>query len=196
MALVGLDQRLLHVNGALCKMLGYTTDQLHRMSIPDITHPDDQQAEAEHKSRLLNRERSTFQMVKRYFHADGHVVWGQLSVSAVADLEGQPLYYIGQLEDITERRRTEEALQASEERFRALIEKSSDILTVMDGDGIIRFASPSAFETLGYPPEEFVGRSTLEFVHPDERVGAGQMLESAARQAGCHRARGAAHPAS
>ena len=74
-------------------------------------------------------------------------------------------------QDITERRRAEDALQRSEQHFRALIENASDIITVLDGDGTIRYESPSLERVLGYKPEELIGKNVLELVHPDDVPG-------------------------
>ena len=71
-------------------------------------------------------------------------------------------------QDITERRRAEDTLQRSEQHFRALIENASDIITVLDGDGTIRYESPSLEQVLGYKPEELIGKNVLELVHPDD----------------------------
>jgi PAS domain S-box-containing protein len=184
MALVGLDERFLEVNRALCAILGRDRDQLLQLTVPEVTHPEDVAAEREQKRLLLAPGRTAYQMEKRYLRADGRVVWGQLSVSAVKDRDGRPRYFIGQLEDISERKRAEDALRASEERFRALIETSRDIVTVFDRDDRIRFATPAVRELLGHAPEEVVGRSALDLLHPDERSELAQALTDLRRRPG------------
>ncbi|MDO8689511.1 MAG: PAS domain S-box protein, partial [Dehalococcoidia bacterium] len=77
-------------------------------------------------------------------------------------------HFVAVFENITERRRAEEALQESEKRFRHLIENVSDIITVLDSRGIIRYESPAIERVLGYMPEELVGQSAFELVHPDD----------------------------
>jgi PAS domain S-box-containing protein len=72
------------------------------------------------------------------------------------------------LQRIIVQRRTEEALSRSEMYFRALIENSADIITILDTDGTIRYESPSVKRTLGYEPSELIGRNVFEFVHPDD----------------------------
>jgi PAS domain S-box-containing protein len=72
--------------------------------------------------------------------------------------------------DVTERKRAEETLRRSEEHFRALIDNAQDIITVAAADGTILYESPSVERLLGYRPEELMGRSALEFVHPDDRT--------------------------
>jgi len=83
MALVGLDERILDANASLCAMLGHPRERLLQMTVPGITHPEDVAAEARQKEVLLGGGRSYYRLEKRYLHADGHVVWGQLSVTSV-----------------------------------------------------------------------------------------------------------------
>ncbi len=118
MALVGLDERLLDVNAALCAMLGHPRERLLGLTVPQITDPDDVAAEQRHKEALAGGGRSSYRMEKRYVHADGHRVWGELSVTAIAGPDGTPRCFLGQVEDLTERKLAEERLRASEQRVR------------------------------------------------------------------------------
>ena len=110
MALADDTGRFLRVNAAFAHMLGRTPGQLADMSIGEITHPDDWSENDENIRRLFSGELSGYRMEKRYVHADGHLVLVALSVSAVRDGSGQPLYMIGQVEDITERKAIGERL--------------------------------------------------------------------------------------
>jgi PAS domain S-box-containing protein len=78
--------------------------------------------------------------------------------------------------NITERKRLEEEQRASEARFRALVENSWDGVTLLDAEGIIRYASPATTRVLGYTPNEYVGRAGAEFVHPDDLPAAAEVL--------------------
>jgi PAS domain S-box-containing protein len=176
MALVGLDEQLLDVNASLCAILGYTRERLVRMTVPQITHPDDVGVEERNKRVLLGGGRSYYRMEKRYLHAEGHVVWGALSVTAVTGPDGNPRYFIGQLEDITERRDAEARLRASEERWRALSERATDVLAVFDATGRVALWSPGATEALGWEPAEIVGRAAVDFLHPDDADAGGAAL--------------------
>ena len=114
MAIVGLDERFLQVNQALCTILGYSREALLATTVPAVTHPDDRSMEVDHKQQARDGSVQNFQMGKRYLHADGHVVWGNLSVSLVQDSRERPLFYIGQLEDVTERKKLEAQLLQSQ----------------------------------------------------------------------------------
>jgi diguanylate cyclase (GGDEF)-like protein/PAS domain S-box-containing protein len=120
MALVHFDNRILEVNRALCDILGYSREALIATTLEALTHPDDRGIELEHKFRIIAGLNQIFQIEKRYLHADGHVVWGQLSVSLVTDVNGRPMYYLSQVEDITRRKQALESLQESEYRYRSL----------------------------------------------------------------------------
>ncbi len=110
MALVGIDGRWLQVNPALCSIVGYRPDVLLTKTFQDITHPDDLESDLELMHKVLADEIARYSLEKRYLHADGHEVWIHLSVSLVRDDAGAPLYFVSQIEDVTERKRVEEAL--------------------------------------------------------------------------------------
>ncbi len=96
-------------------------------------------------------------------YLDGLGNW--FSISAYSPQKG---HFVAVFDNITERKRAEEALVRRERHFRSLIENAQDIITIIDMESIIRFQSPAATQILGRPPEEFVGRSAFEFVHPDD----------------------------
>ena len=116
MCLVDLDGRFLQVNDALCNILGYNAHDLEQRTFQDITHPEDLNADLAQVERLLEGEITGYQMEKRYYNANGHVVWALLSVSLMRNAEGAPLYFISQMQDISERKRTEDHLKWAAER--------------------------------------------------------------------------------
>ncbi|WP_164483699.1 PAS domain S-box protein [Polaromonas sp. SP1] len=126
MTLIGIDSRRLKVNNAFCQMLGYSEAEMLARSIYDLTHPDDIDWDLEQRRRALAGEIESFQVEKRYIHKLGHTVWGYMSCSLVRDEDRKPIHFIAQIQDITERKQTEQVLRAREERFRALTALSSD----------------------------------------------------------------------
>jgi PAS domain S-box-containing protein len=110
MALVGPDGSWLHVNAALCDIVGYTAEELLAITFQDITHPDDLETDVGFMHQVLAGEIPSYSMDKRYFHADGHVVWVKLHVSLVRGADNSPRYFISQIEDVTERKQIEQAL--------------------------------------------------------------------------------------
>jgi PAS domain S-box-containing protein len=118
MALVAPDGRWLKVNRALCNLVGYTSDEMLIKTFQDITHPDDLGADLEFVRQMLAGEISTYQMEKRYFHKSGHLAWVLLSVSLVRDEYGQALYFISQIQDITDRKRAEDEIQTLNQQMK------------------------------------------------------------------------------
>lgn len=106
-ALLNLFGQWIKVNKALCELLGYSEEELLKIDFQSITHPDDLTADLENLEKLVRGKIETYQMEKRYIHKDGHIIWGLLSVSLGRDMDGQPKYFISQIQDITERREME-----------------------------------------------------------------------------------------
>jgi PAS domain S-box-containing protein len=92
-------------------MLGYSKEELVGFFFTDITHPVDVDASVDHHLKLTTGELDNYQFEKRYIHKQGNEVWGLLSASLVRDKDGVPLYSVGQIQDIAERKRAEKALQ-------------------------------------------------------------------------------------
>jgi PAS domain S-box-containing protein len=104
MALIGLAGRWLRVNRALCDMIGYTDAELVETDFQVVTHPDDLHTELALLRQVLAGELPSYQMEKRYFHKNGSLVFVMLSVSLVRDASGNPVYFVKQIENITQRR--------------------------------------------------------------------------------------------
>jgi len=114
MAIVDLHGRLVRTNRALQSMLGYPAEDLHEMLFSQITHPEDVAADWELFGDLVAGECTQYQVEKRYFRNDGAILWTHLNVSLVRDAAGAPCFTVGIMQDITERRRAEEALRQSQ----------------------------------------------------------------------------------
>ena len=163
MAIVGLDGRWLRVNTTLCEILGYQESALLSLTFMDLTHPEDIDADLEHVRDLLVGRVRYYQMEKRYFHHDGHVVWVRLTASVVRDAARVPLHFVAQIEDITERKELaenlakarDEALAASRMKSEFLANMSHEIRTPMNG---IIGMSGLLMETELTPDQREIGR--------------------------------------
>ena len=110
MALVGTDGSWLRINEAMCSILGYSPEELLARTFQDITHPDDLDADVALVEGVLAGIQPGYRLEKRYLRPDGSIVWASLSVSLVRDASGEPLHFVSQVEDITERKRLEAEL--------------------------------------------------------------------------------------
>jgi len=104
MAISDLEGRILQANPALGRIIGRRSEDLVDVNVKDFTHPDDREATAAEMHRVLETGAIGYQIEKRYIHVDGQEVWVSVSASCVRGEQQQPLYLIGQIEDITERR--------------------------------------------------------------------------------------------
>jgi len=152
MAFVGPDGSWLKANRALCDMLGYSEEELLQLRISDVTHPEDVSDEVEKLRRLVVGEISSDHRIKRYLRKDGRVIWVSLAVSAVHDAEGAPIYFIGQIQDITRDREMEEQ-RAHAERLAGITETTiavahemNNVLTVLMMNSELLAEGPSPEE--------------------------------------------------
>ncbi|HEX5705216.1 MAG TPA: PAS domain S-box protein [Pyrinomonadaceae bacterium] len=97
-------------------------------------------------------------------------------------VEGGKRFFTGIVRDITDRKRAEEALRQSEEHFRALIENATDIITVLNRDGTRQYVSPSVERSIGYKPEELIGKSPFELIHSDNAAELRKLFIEESRQ--------------
>ena len=179
MALVALeDGRWIRVNRPLCEFLGYDEDELLTKTWEEVTHPDDVGADLGQVRRLLAGEFRSFQMEKRYIRRDGEVVWGLLCSSLVCDHDGTPLYGIAQVQDITESRRSAEALQESERLWRTVFTEARENVLLVDAVTMRIVESNPAFrDTLGYTSDDLRRLTLYDIVdHSRDSVDANLAL--------------------
>jgi PAS domain S-box-containing protein len=112
----GADKQFLSANEAFCKILGYTEEELRKLTFKDITHPADFKESALKMEQLENGKISSFTLEKRYIKKDGSVVDGKVMVSKVSNQNGKPALFVAELEDITERKKTEDQRRVLEKK--------------------------------------------------------------------------------
>jgi PAS domain S-box-containing protein len=120
MSITDVAGRPVQLNQAICAMLGYRHDELVRLSIADVTHPDDMALTREQRQRLVDGAADSVDFEKRFLRKDGGVVWGYVTVSLARNDDGTPRHFVALVQDITQRREAMEALRASEEKLRRL----------------------------------------------------------------------------
>lgn len=110
-ALTSVDGKCIKANKALSDILGYSEQELLTLDFMQVTYPDDLPADLEEFSNLLNSNRENYQLEKRCFHKSGSTLYVLLNVSVVKHEDGTPNFFISQVQDITELKRTQEKLQ-------------------------------------------------------------------------------------
>ncbi len=182
MALVSPDGHWLQVNRSLCESVGYSEQELLTIDFQTITHTDDLEKDLEHVAQMLAGEIKTYQMEKRYIHKLGHTVWALLSVSLVRDAQDEPLYFISQIQDITDRKRAEEALRHGEERYRELFENANDLIYTHDLAGNFTSLNKAGERITGYTRDEAMKMNIAEVVVAEDLERARQMIAHKAEQ--------------
>ncbi|MCX6255436.1 MAG: PAS domain S-box protein [Bacteroidia bacterium] len=167
-AITSPEKGWIEVNSRICSILGYTWDELARITWVDITHPDDLAADDEQFNRLLSGEIEQYTLDKRFIRKDGVVVWTSIAVGCVRESDGNVDYVVAYMEDINERKRAEEALHESEERFRRLSQGLFEGIIIHD-EGKIIDANEAFAAMSGYDLPELIGKNALDFATPELR---------------------------
>lgn len=168
MGLVSSSAQWIKVNSALCEMLGYREDELVGVSIRDLTHPEDLEIDVENVTQLLSGARDSYQMEKRYLHKDGSTVWTVISVMLIRDARNQPVHFVIQMLDLTDRKRMERALRRSEEQFRSAFETSPQGMALVSPAGRWLTANKALSDMFGYDKTELLEKGIHNLTHPDD----------------------------
>jgi diguanylate cyclase (GGDEF)-like protein/PAS domain S-box-containing protein len=162
---ISLAGKYLNANPRYCEILGYAKAELLERTFHDVTHPDDLDKTLEHFQRLMTGEVPAFSLEKRYVRKDKQFCWTNVSVSLVRDEAGIPLYAICVIEDITERKQLELALQASEAKLDGILNSAiASILSFRlfpDRTWQYDYFSAGCEAIFGYTPAELMADHTL-----------------------------------
>jgi PAS domain S-box-containing protein len=182
MSMTGTDGRFLRVNRALCEMTGYSTEELTGRAVRDITHPDDVDDSIDAIRRMARGEIDAWRAEKRYLRRDGSHLWISLSTSVVPGFRDAPLYFMSQMEDISERRRVQQELHDAARRFETVTESVNDAIVSTEEDGRVAFWNDGARSMFGYEPEDILGKELTTLMpqrfHDDHRKGFARYLET------------------
>ncbi len=141
MAIVGRDVKPVRANAALCRMLGYTEEELLQKSFTEVTHPNYRERDSALAVRLFAGEIPSFKVEKAYIKKNGEILPIMLAAAALRDAEGNITYSLGMMEDISDRKHAEEALRESEETLKATIESTADGILVVNNAGKVVYAN-------------------------------------------------------
>lgn len=167
LTLIGPDYRMIRVNGAFCRMLGYSEQELTRMTPLDITHPDDIDGSVNALEQVFGGAANIDRKIeKRYVKKNGEIIWGNLSATVVRDPGGRALYGLGMVEDITERKRVEAELRLGNEIIASIEE---GLCLVRASDSTILFVNPKFEKMFGYNPGEMIGKHVAAVNAPTDK---------------------------
>lgn len=168
-ARISIQGRIEEINDAFSRLMEYSSTELSDTLFQSLTHHQDIEMNLSYFKRVVKGELDGYQIEKRFFTKSGRLIWALLNVSAVKDDDDKPAFLIAMMEDITLRKQAEEMIERSEEYYRALIEHSSDALTILNTDFTVGYEGPSNVHILGYRQGEMVSREIFDFIHEDDR---------------------------
>jgi PAS domain S-box-containing protein len=182
MAILDINGYYLETNERLSKIFGYSKEELKKLTFMAITHPDDLDEDLANKERLDTGIVPNFSSEKRFIHKNKSVIWTQMHVTIVSDSNGITRY-MPQIIDITDRKKIEvenalltdmlfknktEQLYKAKNMYRLLAENTVDLVCLHNLDGTFQYVSPSVYKLLGHNPADLIGKSPLEFAHPED----------------------------
>ena len=161
------DGRILLANLALARMIGVDTvaDALGFDAASLYNDP----AERAAFQKAIRREGVVHRYDTEWRTPGGTVRQVRIDARVTLGADGEPLFYEGAVADVTAERRARQALAQSEARFRALVQRSSDLVVVLDAQAHLTYVSPAVVGLLGHDPDLLIGRDALSLVHPDDR---------------------------
>jgi PAS domain S-box-containing protein len=152
MAIVSLDGYLIQVNKSFGSIVGYDKEDLEKKTFQEITYPEDLEKDLDNIQKLIKGVASSYKISKRYIRQDGKIVWAQLTVSLIKDRNEMPLYFISQIEDITEQVEAVEKLQRSEIDLKATQRIAKVGAWQWDKNSNVSFWSEEIFHLFGQNP--------------------------------------------
>jgi len=169
---VSLDGHFLDANTATTKMLGYSEDELRKLTFADITHPREAGRDVAVLKKMAAGKLLNYSIEKRYIRKDKKMIHVKIDVALIRDKNKKSLYLLTFADDVTQHHRYEEAIRKSEEKYSNLVESSSDAVVVIQ-DGIIKYANPAISKIANMMPKEIVGRTMTDFIAPEDKEAVG-----------------------
>lgn len=190
MSLNAMDGSFIKVNNSLCRTLGYTKDEMMKMTFREFTHPEDLPRDLELLIDAQQSGRSSYNITKRYVHKDGSIVYASLHVSVISDIHNKPHHMIAQVVDITEKKLAEEKLKETEFRLSTVINNLPNIILYENHKGKPKIAE-NVVNILGYTSEELSGNKELflSLIHPEDnaKIERGKIVWDTVVEKGYHK---------
>lgn len=178
MGLLSLDGKILQVNDAVVKISGFSREELIGRFDYQNAYPEDQTVGMDLFQELLEGKRDWYQVEKRYLRKNGEAFWTRLTLSAVRDPQGKPLYLVGLIDDIDEEKNAREQLQESEARFRAMFDNAVVGITLIAPDRRVLAINPAVLRMSGYSEAEMLAMTGQDITYPkDKSIGGLEFAE-------------------
>lgn len=173
------DNPIIYSNSAFSRMTGYQLEEVRGRNCRFLQGPEtDRQTVNQIRQAIANRQE--IQVTLLNYRKDGQPFWNELKLAPVFSDDGELLNFVGVQRDITKRKQAEFALQESEERFRTLVETTSDWVWEVNENFVYTYASPKIQELLGYAPEEILGKTPFDLMPETEAQRVRQLFGSMA----------------
>jgi PAS domain S-box-containing protein len=163
-----LSGKIFEVNPMFAKIAGRTMEELAHIDWMSITHPDDIQEDLDNMERMNAGKIPGFQMGKRYLHKDGTPIWISMTIAPVKIADKVNPKHLCMIEDITQRKQSEEALRESEEKFKSAFQYSAIGMALISPEGKWMKVNARICEILGYSEEELMNLTFQDITHPDD----------------------------
>ncbi len=169
-----MNLKATYISPSTEKLLGYTVDEIKKLSLDKLLTPSSFRTAMNYKTIEMPKVRnvpdyvSNRTLILEFICKEGRTVWLECKFTTIRDKNGRATSILGESRDITERKLVEDKLRVEQQRFRALVEHSSDIIVVVNREGIITYINPAVEKVLGYKVEERIGHRGLELIHPDD----------------------------
>lgn len=184
MAHVSPQGRLLRANRKLSEILGYSQEELQKLTFQELTYPPDLPQDLKQLQQLISGESDQYLMEKRYIRKSGELVWAKLTAACVRTDSGDVKYFVSIVEDISAQKDAESRLIASEDRLRALLDFQTAALSNMaeglytlDENGLVTSINPAAEAMFGWSSTELMGKNMHELIHGKHLDGSPYQAE-------------------
>jgi PAS domain S-box-containing protein len=179
-----LAEEWISVNQRYCEITGYSRAEILELNVADLTHPADVPSTRELIARICSGELPEDKLEKRYVRKNGDIIWVHLTMSVVRSTNGDPLYLVAFLEDITERREAQHEASRSFSLLRATLESTADGILVVDVNGKILSFNQKMADMWGVPSDIFasgndeaaIQAAVSKLTHPEDFMAKVQDL--------------------
>ncbi|MGE5659876.1 MAG: PAS domain S-box protein [Actinomycetota bacterium] len=165
--LLTLRGAFFRVNSKCCTLLSYSSKEVFNLSLKDIIHPDEWEADVAHIHQLLGGDIKNFSQEKHLIRKDGSMIWASLEISLVLKPSGEPDYLMMIINDLSDRVQTEQALKESEGRLQAILDKAPALIYLKDLENRYQLVNQKFLEVFNLTKNQIIDQKFQEFLSPE-----------------------------